>query len=98
KEGQTMYLELVTCRHLLGRLKRFDRFAVVLESEGKEILIYKHAIATISAAPPASSRPPAPEPQPLALAPADRPYLIDPFEGFPGSAPRDPLNAAWRDL
>jgi sRNA-binding regulator protein Hfq len=26
---------------------------VVLESEGKEILIYKHAIATISAAPPA---------------------------------------------
>jgi len=51
-----------------------------------------------TAPPPAPSRPPAPEPQPLALAPADRPYLIDPFEGFPGSAPRDPLNAAWRDL
>jgi host factor-I protein len=51
KEGQTMYLELVTGRSLLGRLKRFDRFAVVLESEGREILIYKHAIATISAAP-----------------------------------------------
>jgi RNA chaperone Hfq len=46
-----MYLELVTGRHLLGRLKRFDRFAVVIESEGKEILIYKHAIATIAAAP-----------------------------------------------
>ena len=43
--------ELVTGRHLLGRLKRFDRFAVVLESEGKEILIYKHAIATIALAP-----------------------------------------------
>ena len=53
KEGQTMYLELVTGRHLLGRLKRFDRFAVVLESEGKELLLYKHAIATIAAAPPA---------------------------------------------
>jgi RNA chaperone Hfq len=34
-------------------LKRFDRFAVVIESESKEILIYKHAIATIAVAPPA---------------------------------------------
>jgi host factor-I protein len=58
KEGQIMFLELVTGRHLLGRLKRFDRFAVVLESEGKEILIYKHAIATIALA---SASPPVPE-------------------------------------
>jgi host factor-I protein len=57
KEGQTMFFELVTGRHLLGRLKRFDRFAVVIETEGKEILIYKHAIATIAAAP---ASPPAP--------------------------------------
>ena len=60
KEGQIMFLELVTGRHLLGRLKRFDRFAVVLESEGKEILIYKHAIATIAlapASPPAAASP-----------------------------------------
>jgi host factor-I protein len=51
KEGQTMVLELVTGSHLLGRLKRFDRFAVVIESDAKEILIYKHAIATIAVAP-----------------------------------------------
>jgi host factor-I protein len=51
KEGQHMMLELVTGRSLVGRLKRFDRFAVVLESEGREILTYKHAIATISTAP-----------------------------------------------
>jgi host factor-I protein len=50
KEGQTMYLELITGSHLLGRLKRFDRFAVVIESDGKEVLIYKHAIATITVA------------------------------------------------
>ncbi len=55
KEGQTMYLELVTGRHLLGRLKRFDRFAVVLESDGKEVLVYKHAIATLTAATPQES-------------------------------------------
>jgi len=57
KEGQVMFLELVTGRHLLGRLKRFDRFAVVLESEGKEILIYKHAIATIALAQAAAASP-----------------------------------------
>lgn len=44
---EQMYLELVTGRHLLGRLKRFDRFTLVIESEGTEILIYKHAIITI---------------------------------------------------
>ncbi len=57
KEGQIMFLELVTGRHLLGRLKRFDRFAVVLETEGKEILIYKHAIATIALAPASPTSP-----------------------------------------
>jgi host factor-I protein len=51
KEGQVMSVELITGKTLLGRLKRFDRFAVVIESQGKEILIYKHAIATIAAAP-----------------------------------------------
>ncbi len=54
KEGQTMSLELITGRQLLGRMRRFDRFAVVLEAEGKEILIYKHAIATIATAPAAA--------------------------------------------
>ena len=53
KEGQQMNLELITGSKMQGRLKRFDRFAVVLESDGREILIYKHAIATITAASPA---------------------------------------------
>jgi host factor-I protein len=48
KEAKTLMLELVTGRNLEGRLKRFDRFAVVLETGGKEMLIYKHAIATIA--------------------------------------------------
>lgn len=64
KEGQIMFLELVTGRHLLGRLKRFDRFAVVLESEGKEILIYKHAIATIALAPASPAAPASPSSSP----------------------------------
>lgn len=50
KEAQTMNVELVTGRALVGRLKRFDRFAVVIEQEGREILVYKHAITTIATA------------------------------------------------
>jgi len=51
KVAQPMSVELVTGRHLEGRLKRFDRFALVLETAGKEVLVYKHAIATIAAHP-----------------------------------------------
>lgn len=51
KEGRPMDLELVTGRRLTGRLKRFDRFAVVMEAEGKEILVYKHAISTVAPVP-----------------------------------------------
>ena len=50
KEGHPMFVELTTGRNMTGRLKRFDRFALVLEVDDNEILIYKHAIATIAAA------------------------------------------------
>jgi host factor-I protein len=50
KEGRPMNVELVTGRQLTGRLKRFDRFAVVIETEGTEILVYKHAISTVAPA------------------------------------------------
>jgi host factor-I protein len=52
KEAQVMHVELVTGRTLVGRLKRFDRFAVVIESGGNELLVYKHAISTIATAGP----------------------------------------------
>ena len=31
-----------------GRIKNFDRFAVVVEQNGTDYMIFKHAIATIS--------------------------------------------------
>ena len=43
-----MAVELVTGKRLDGRIRRFDRFAVVLEAQGREVLVYKHAIATIA--------------------------------------------------
>jgi host factor-I protein len=37
---------------LRGMIKGFDNFTVVLESDGKQMMIYKHAISTITPARP----------------------------------------------
>jgi host factor-I protein len=50
KSASTLDVGLVTGKDLQGRLRRFDRFAIVLEQEGREVLVYKHAIATIEEA------------------------------------------------
>lgn len=52
KEGKILAFQLITGNKMLGRLKRFDRFAVVLEQDEQETLVYKHAIATIAKAEP----------------------------------------------
>ena len=50
KDGRTMTFELITGQRIEGRLRRFDRFAVVVDTGTREILVYKHAIATITEA------------------------------------------------
>jgi host factor-I protein len=44
---QLMTLFLVNGFQLRGTVTGFDNFTVVLDSEGKQQLIYKHAISTI---------------------------------------------------
>jgi len=34
----------------MGLLKRFDRFALVVETDGQEILVYKHGVVTVETA------------------------------------------------
>ena len=34
---------------LTGRIKSFDKYALILESNGQEQLIFKHAICSVSA-------------------------------------------------
>jgi host factor-I protein len=51
KTSQLVVCDLIHGRSLEGRIKRFDRFAVVLDRGNEEVLIYKHAIATIAPAP-----------------------------------------------
>jgi len=38
-----------------GRIKNFDRFAVIVERDGSDQLVFKHAIATITAARPVNN-------------------------------------------
>ena len=53
KEGGPMSFELVNGKRLQGRLKRFDRYAIVVDTGTQEILVYKHAISTIAQVVPA---------------------------------------------
>lgn len=48
RERSTVTVYLVNGAKLLGRIKSFDKFSVMLESASQEQLIFKHAISTIS--------------------------------------------------
>lgn len=50
KEAKTVHVYLVNGKRLTGILRRFDRYAIVLENRGQEQLVYKHAIASIAPA------------------------------------------------
>ena len=45
--GQPLTIELVNGRRIEGVLKSFDRFALIVEHNGREKLVYKHGIATV---------------------------------------------------
>jgi host factor-I protein len=48
RDAKPVHIYLVSGRRLVGTLRRFDRYALVIEKQGHEILIYKHAIASVS--------------------------------------------------
>jgi host factor-I protein len=43
---------------LVGKIRGFDKYSVVLESNQQDQLIFKHAISTITTAKPMASAPP----------------------------------------
>ncbi len=47
KEKTVVTVFLVSGVKLSGRIRSFDRYAVILESNGQEQLIFKHAISTV---------------------------------------------------
>jgi len=50
REKTTVTIYLLSGAKLLGRIRSFDKFSVLLESGSQEQLIFKHAISTISQA------------------------------------------------
>jgi len=57
KENRPLVFALSTGQFIEGRIKRFDRFAVLVETGGKVLLIYKSAISDISWPGPTSQTP-----------------------------------------
>ena len=48
---------------LIGKIKGFDKYSVVLEANNQEQLIFKHAISTVTTAKSVSTSPPATVPE-----------------------------------
>lgn len=47
KEGIAVTIYLVNGFQLRGAVKGFDNFTIILDSEGKQQMVYKHAVSTI---------------------------------------------------
>lgn len=47
QEGTIVAIWLVSGKRLVGRIRGFDRFTVIIDHAGADQLVFKHAIATI---------------------------------------------------
>ncbi|MDI6631443.1 MAG: RNA chaperone Hfq [Bacillota bacterium] len=55
KENIPVTIFLVNGFQLKGTVRGFDNFTVILESEGRQMMVYKHAISTVSPMRPVST-------------------------------------------
>lgn len=55
KDNIPVTIFLVNGFQLKGIVKGFDNFTVIIESDGKQMMVYKHAISTISPMKPVST-------------------------------------------
>ncbi len=60
RDNTLVEVTLLTERVRVGRIRRFDKYAMVLEVDGREELVYKHAIATVAQVASAASGPQTP--------------------------------------
>jgi host factor-I protein len=49
KDNTPVEVVLLSEKKRVGRIRRFDKYALVLEVDGREEMIYKHAIASVVA-------------------------------------------------
>ena len=55
REKLTVTIRMMDGSELEGRIKNFDRFAVVIEQNGADQMLFKHAIAAIKTPKPVSN-------------------------------------------
>lgn len=55
RDRATVTIRLMDGGDLEGRIKNFDRFAVIVEHQGTDLMIFKHAIASIRSTRPISN-------------------------------------------
>lgn len=55
KDGIQATVYLINGFQLKGTVKGFDNFTVIIDSDGKQMLIYKHAISTVTPVRPVST-------------------------------------------
>jgi host factor-I protein len=48
RDKLSVQIHLMNGSTLAGRIKSFDKFSVLMDSNGQDYLIFKHAISTIS--------------------------------------------------
>jgi host factor-I protein len=48
KESIPVIIHLVNGVPVKGIVKGFDNFTIIIENEGKQLLVYKHALSTVS--------------------------------------------------
>ena len=48
KDNTIVEVTMLSERKRVGRIRRFDKYAVVLEVDGREEMIYKHAISSVA--------------------------------------------------
>ena len=83
KDKALITLYLLSGVKLTGRIRSFDKYSVVLETNNQEQLIFKHAISTVVMQKPAHVPERAPEPR----AAAETRPVVTPNSAPSGSAP-----------
>jgi len=48
REKQDVVFQLADGKSISGRIKSFDKFSVLLDLDGNDVLLFKHAITTVS--------------------------------------------------
>jgi len=48
QEGTEVALSLVNGYKITGRISGFDKFAIIIENNNQQLMVFKHAISTIS--------------------------------------------------